>query len=148
VRSGTSFFIAVAIVVSGVLSFLAIPARAQSLRAIQVFVTLGQKLDTETRHQYLREQAGKTVGGAGHLEVVMTRTYFDTSVPDSNPAVALIQVSPGRKVTCGLPQLLSREQLEELKEGTPVSFRGRLVDAQDWGEWSTIYLGDCSLHPR
>jgi hypothetical protein len=43
-----------------------------------VFVTLGQKLDTDTRHQYLREQAGKSVGGAGHLEAVMPRTYFDT----------------------------------------------------------------------
>ncbi len=123
-------------------------AAAQQLRAVQVFVALGQRPEEAARVEYLKANAGSPVDGAGHIEAIIPRTYFDTSVPDANPVVALIQVGPGRKVACGLSRSPSPEQLRTFREGADVVFRGKLVDGHDWGEWQTLYLGDCSVHPR
>lgn len=123
-------------------------AAAQQLRAVQVFVALGQRPEEAARIEYLKANAGSRVDGAGHIEAIIPRTYFDTSVPDANPVVALIQVGPGRKVACGLPRPPSPEDLRTFREGADVAFRGKLVDGHDWGEWQTLYLGDCSVHPR
>ncbi len=126
------------------------PARAAQdpLKAVQVFVTLSQRTSETERADFLADTSGQAVEGAGFVEAVLPRSYFDTSVPHTNPAVALIQVSAGRKVVCGLPELLKKEELQKFAEGTAILFRGSLADAQDWGQWSTLYLGECSLHPR
>lgn len=124
------------------------PTPPQPLRAVQVFVALSQRPDQASRHEYLKTRSGRTVEGAGHIEAVLPRSYYDTSVPDSNPVVVLLQMSPGRKVVCGLPRLPTPESLEEMAEGTSAAFRGNLVDFQDWGEWSTLYLSECSMHRR
>ncbi len=123
-------------------------AVAEDLRAVQVFVSLAQRTAPGARAEYLKANAGRQVGGAGSVEAVLPRAYYDTSVPDANPAVALIQIAPGRKVACGLPRVMGEKELGTFPEGTPVTFRGKLADAHDWGEWSTLYLGDCALHPR
>ncbi|GAB6064794.1 hypothetical protein [Deferrisoma palaeochoriense] len=117
----------------------------ESLKAVQVFVAFGQLVSPAKREGYLRERAGTPVEGAGAVEALLPRTYYDTSVPDRNPAVLLLQVSPGRKVACGLPRLPDAEDRNDVREGTRVSFRGTLVDAHDWGEWTTLYLADCSV---
>lgn len=123
-------------------------AAEEPLKAVQVFVTLSQRPGEAERVSFLEETSGRLVEGAGHVEAVLPRAYFDTSVPHTNPVVALIQISTGRKVVCGLPKLLDRQELQEFAEGTAIQFRGTLVDAQDWGQWSTLYLGGCSLHLR
>ena len=94
---------------------------------------------------YMRANAGREVEGRGRLENIMSRATFDSSVPDSNLALAVIHLQPGRTVTCGLQKPLSREQFEAVQEGVTVVFTGELVDAQDWGEWQTMYLGNCRL---
>ena len=94
---------------------------------------------------YMRANAGRAVSGKGRLEATMPRAYFDSSIPDSNAALAIIQLQPGRKVTCGLQKPLNREQFGSLREGAPVAFTGELVDVQDWGDWQTMYLGSCQL---
>jgi len=124
------------------------PAPAQPLKAVQVFVAVAQRPEPKAREEYLKDHAGRAVEGAGHVEALTVRTYYDTSVPDSNSSVALIQVSPGRKVVCGLRRSLGREDAQSFAEGTSVAFRGLLSDAHDWGEWTTLYLGDCSLRRR
>ncbi len=122
-------------------------AESSALRAVQVFVAFEQRIDSGAREQYLREQAGTPVTGAGTVEAVIPRTFYDASIPDRNPAVVLLYVSAGRKVACGLPAVPGREALSGLlKEGKGVSFRGVLVDIQDWGRWTTLYLSDCSVH--
>lgn len=121
---------------------------AQDLVAAQVFVSLAQRPDPSARAEYLQRHAGQRVDGTGNVEAVLPRSYFDTSVPHTNPVVALLHVSAGRKVVCGLPRLLTQEEMREFPEGTPVSFFGNLADAQDWGEWSTLYLGECTLSRR
>lgn len=121
---------------------------AQDLPASQVFVDLGQRTGAGNWAQYLRLHAGKRVEGAGNLEAVLPRSYYDTSVPHTNPVVALLHVGSGRKVVCGLPRVLSPEELRQYREGSPVVFSGSLADAHDWGEWSTLYLTDCSLTRR
>lgn len=123
-------------------------APAETLRAVQVFVALEQRAQEAARAEYVKGNAGSLVDGAGHLEAVFPRTYFDTSVPHTNPVVALIQVGSGRKVVCGLLRVLTAEETARLPEGSDVSFRGKLADAHDWGEWQTLYLNDCAVHPR
>lgn len=120
---------------------------AEPVPAAQVFVAFAQRLAEAERHAYLAEHAGRPVEATGHVEALLPRTYFDTSVPDNNPAVLLVQVAPGRKVACGLPALPSRSEMGRYREGTPVALRGALVDAQDWGRWTTLYLSGCSAHP-
>ncbi|MEW6488147.1 MAG: hypothetical protein AB1578_09575 [Thermodesulfobacteriota bacterium] len=127
---------------------LPVLAPAQDLPASQVFVNLGQRPDAGARAEYLRLHAGRRVEGTGNVEAVLPRSYYDTSVPHTNPAVALLHVGSGRKVVCGLPRLLSPEEMREYPEGSPVLFSGSLADAQDWGEWSTLYLSNCSLARR
>ncbi len=117
------------------------------LRAVQVFVAFEQRIDTRAREQYLRERAGTPVAGAGTVEAVIPRTFYDSSISDRNPAVVLLYVSAGRKVACGLPAVPDRQALAgPLKEGKRVAFRGVLADIQDWGRWTTLYLSDCSVH--
>jgi hypothetical protein len=99
----------------------------------------------DARPAYMQTNAGRAVGGRGRLEAAMPRATFDSSVPDSNPALAIIHLRPGRKATCGLRKPLTREQLGTLREGVPVVFAGTLVDVQDWGDWQTVYLSDCRL---
>ncbi|RMG92361.1 MAG: hypothetical protein D6708_06695 [Candidatus Dadabacteria bacterium] len=120
-------------------------ANREPLRAVQVFVAFGQLVSPAEREGYLRERAGAPVEGAGAVEALLPRTYYDTSVPDRNPAVLLLQVSPGRKVACGLPELPDAPGRQALQEGRKVSFRGTLVDAHDWGAWTTLYLADCAV---
>ncbi len=131
---------------------LALGAAAQPttdpLSALQVFVGLAQRPGDAERGAYLKAHAGSAVDGTGLVEVVLPRTYFDTSVPATNPAVALIHVGPGRKVACGLPLALSPEELKRFREGSSVAFRGHLVDGIPWGEWTTLYLGNCQLQSR
>ncbi|MDF1553294.1 MAG: hypothetical protein P1P84_09550 [Deferrisomatales bacterium] len=105
----------------------------------QVFAT------SEALPDYMKANAGRAVEGQGRLEAIMPRATFDSSVPDANAAVAIIHLQPGRKVTCGLLNPLTREQFGSLQEGAAVAFTGELVDAQDWGEWQTVYLGNCQL---
>lgn len=105
-------------------------------------------LSSDTLPRYMRAHAGHKVTGAGLLEATLPRAYFDSSVPDANPAIAIIHIEPGRKVTCGLPKPITREEMSIFTEGTPVAFAGELADAQDWGEWRTIYLGNCLLTLR
>ena len=127
----------------------ALPRAAESgvLRAVQVFVAFEQRIDSGAREEYLREQAGTPVTGAGTVEAVIPRTFYDSSISDRNPAVVLLYVSAGRKVACGLPAVPDREALSgTLREGKRVSFRGVLSDIQDWGRWTTLYLSDCSVH--
>ena len=127
----------------------ALPRAAESgvLRAVQVFVAFEQRIDSGAREEYLREQAGTPVTGAGTVEAVIPRTFYDSSISDRNPAVVLLYVSAGRKVACGLPAVPDREALSGvLREGKRVSFRGVLADIQDWGRWTTLYLSDCSVH--
>lgn len=124
------------------------PAAAQDLVAAQVFVSLAQRPDPGERAEYLKLHAGRHVEGTGNVEAVLPRSYFDTSVPHTNPVVALLHVGSGRKVVCGLPRLLTQDEMQKFPEGAPVSFFGILADAQDWGEWSTLYLGNCTLSRR
>ncbi len=105
----------------------------------QVFATPG------ALPAYMRANAGRDVHGQGRLEAIMPRATFDSSVPDSNTALAIIHLQPGRKITCGLLKPLNREQFGSVQEGDPVVFTGELVDAQDWGEWQTVYLSNCRL---
>jgi hypothetical protein len=127
---------------------LPVLASAQDLPASQVFVNLGQRPDPGARAEYLQLHAGKRVEGMGNVEAVLPRSYYDTSVPHTNPVVALLHVGSGRKVVCGLPRLLSADEMRQYPEGSPVGFSGNLSDAHDWGEWSTLYLSDCSLTRR
>lgn len=127
-------------------------AAAQSprdhLTAVQVFVALAQRTGEGEREEYLKAHAGRVVAGAGHVEAVIPRTYFDTSVPPHNPAVALIQVSDGRKVACGLPAPLTSGEFAGFREGSPLAFRGQLADGIPWGEWTTLYLSDCQIQAQ
>ena len=105
-------------------------------------------LSDDSLPRYMRAHAGHKVKGTGLLEATMPRAYFDSSVPDANPAIAIIHIEPGRKVTCGLPKPVTREEMEIFREGVAVAFSGELADAQDWGEWRTVYLGNCLLTLR
>ncbi|MHB8762826.1 MAG: hypothetical protein ACYDA8_00560 [Deferrisomatales bacterium] len=128
------------------MSSLPSPAPAgEPLAAAQVYVALSQRTEPGARADYLRLHAGLPVTGSGHLEAVLPRAYYDTSVPHHNSAVALIQVDSGRKVVCGLPKVTTPDRLGQLTEGLRVAFRGVLADAQDWGAWSSLYLADCAL---
>jgi len=99
----------------------------------------------DARRAYLQAAAGSVVQGRGRIDSVLARAFYDTSVPDSNPTVVLIQVAPGRKVICGLLRRPTPELLRELPETRAVSFEGRLVDAQVWADSITLYLSDCVI---
>jgi hypothetical protein len=117
------------------------------LPAAEVFEAVAQKKTERARSQYLKEHAGAAVAGAGRLEALSPRSFYDTSVPDSDPMVALVELEVGRKTACGLPRSVM-DSLGWLREGSPVAFEGRLVDAQQWGNSTTLYLTGCVLSRR
>ncbi len=140
-------WIAGLMVLAGASALPRTPAAGEAVRAVQVFVAFEQRIGPEAREQYLGDHAGTRVTGAGTVEAVIPRTFYDSSISDRNPAVVLLYVSAGRKVACGLPAVPDREALSGfLREGKRVSFRGVLADIQDWGRWTTLYLSDCSVH--
>lgn len=148
VKRGRGLILTLAAALSVACAVVGAAAPPETLRAVQVFVALEQRAQGAAQAEYLKSNAGGLVEGAGHLEAVFPRTYFDTSVPHTNPVVALIQVGSGRKVVCGLLRPLTAEETARLPEGSDVAFRGKLADAHDWGEWQTLYLSDCAVHAR
>lgn len=123
-------------------------AASPTVTAAQVFERLASLSLPAEREAYLASSGGTAVNGQGWVEAVLPRTYYDTSVPDANPTVALIELGHGRKIACGLSYVPSREEFHRLSEGVAIGFRGALVDAQAWDAWTTLYLGNCSLSPR
>ncbi|MBI5015120.1 MAG: hypothetical protein HZB55_06460 [Deltaproteobacteria bacterium] len=115
--------------------------------AASVYEDLAQRAVGRARSEYLRAAAGSPVSGSGRLEALSPRSFYDTSVPDSNPMVALIELEPGRKAACGLPRSVM-DSLGWLRDGSPVAFEGRLVDAQQWDGSMTLYLTACTLSRR
>lgn len=136
-----------ALAVSGLLLGNAPSLAADPLTAQHVFVSLARKTTDRARAEYLKAKAGCPIRGVGHLEALTPRTYYDTSVPDSDPMVAVLKIDQGRVAACGLPRSVM-DSLGWLREGSPVVFEGRLVDAQGWDGTATLYLTRCSISRR
>ncbi len=132
-----------------VLAALLVPhlCAAGEMKADEVFARFAREANEKGRNAFLKANAGTTVDGAGNLEAMTPRRYFDTSIPASDATVALIQVAPDRKVVCGLPRTIF-DTLGWLREGAAVGFEGKLADAHDWGQWTTLYLSGCELTRR
>lgn len=119
----------------------------EAINAHELFSALANRRTERARIDYLKARAGFIIRGSGRLEVLTARTYYDASAPDDDPMVAVLFVGQSRTAACGL----SRSVLDELgwlREGAPVAFEGRLVDAQGWNGSSTLYLSRCSLSRR